>query len=303
MYGFIGIIYDTVFLILSHKNYEAFYSFQSILLSFFKLQQIPYFTLIFIAIGSITIFITFYFNEKLILWGTQYKEIIKIPESTLKELQLLNILEELKIAANMKTIPQIFVVEALYMNAFSNGLSEDKAMIVITSELLQNLNREELQAVLAHEITHIKNMDIRLTLFIGMLSNIMLFLVIGLFDILRFTGLKRTESGNSGLFGSILIILLRISLPLITSLLTLYLSRSRDFIADANSIKLTRNPESLVNALIKIDNNYKENNYIDKGQELRFAAYIYNPSSSFLNKILPNTPTIKQRLALLGVKI
>ena len=298
IYFFIGLLYDVIYYIYYSKFYINGFSFFDVLFSYLKLEYPPYFTLIFIVIGAISVSVAFYFYEKISLWGTNYRELKHSTQTNIKEIQLINIVEELKIASNMRFLPKIFIIDASYMNAFSNGITEEKSMIVVTSELLKNLNRSELQAVIAHEITHIKNLDVKLLLFINILSNIMLLVVDLLFNFSRFTGIKKTD-GNTGLIANIFIIILRIFLPLITTLLTFYLSRSREYIADANSVKLTQDNSSLISALKKIENNYLLNEHLDLGKEFRKNSYIYQPPQKFKN-LFSSQPSLEQRLAALG---
>lgn len=298
IYFFIGLLYDVIYYIYYSKFYINGFSFFDVLFSYLKLEHPPYFTLIFIVIGAISVSVAFYFYEKISLWGTNYRELKHSTQTNIKEIQLINIVEELKIASNMRFLPKIFIIDASYMNAFSNGITEEKSMIVVTSELLKNLNRSELQAVIAHEITHIKNLDVKLLLFINILSNIMLLVVDLLFNFSRFTGIKKTD-GNTGLIANIFIIILRIFLPLITTLLTFYLSRSREYIADANSVKLTQDNSSLISALKKIENNYLLNEHLDLGKEFRKNSYIYQPPQKFKN-LFSSQPSLEQRLAALG---
>jgi heat shock protein HtpX len=300
LYFFLGLLYDVIYYIFYSKAYIDGFSFFDILLSYIRFEHIPYFTLSFVIVGIISVMVAFYFHEKISLWGTNYKEIKKSPSNKFKENQLLNIIEELKIASNMKHVPKAFIIEASYMNAFSNGVTEEKSMIVVTSGLLENLTRAELQAVIAHEMTHIQNMDVKLLLFISILSNIMLLVIDLLFNISRFTGIKKTD-GNSGLIANIFVIILRITLPLITTLLSLYLSRSREYIADANAVKLTQDNSSLISALTKIEQNYLENEHMDAGEEFRKSSYIYFPrKKKWIN--FSTNPSLEQRLSALGGK-
>ena len=91
-----------------------------------------------------------------------------------KEKQLFNILHELKIASGLSYLPKLYVMESPHMNAFASGWDEKNAIIVVTRTMMDELNREELQAVLAHELSHIRHHDIKLALTVSVLSNIML---------------------------------------------------------------------------------------------------------------------------------
>lgn len=99
-------------------------------------------------------------------------------ESTiLEEKKLYNVIEEMKVAAGLSFMPKVYIIEADYMNAFASGLSEKSAMVAITRGLMNKLDRAELQAVMAHELSHIRHQDIKLTMMASVLSNIMLIIV------------------------------------------------------------------------------------------------------------------------------
>ena len=107
------------------------------------------------------------------LLGTDYHEITPTTARNLSDKQLYNIVEELKIAAGLQYMPKIYLIEADYMNAFASGYSEKSAMVAITRGLMAKLDRSELQAVMAHELSHIRHLDIKLTLMASVLANLM----------------------------------------------------------------------------------------------------------------------------------
>src|SRR5207249_9969496 len=108
----------------------------------------------------------------LMLLGTEYHEITPTSAQNVAEQQLYNVVEEMKIAAGLRYMPRVFIIDADYMNAFASGYSEKSAIMAITRGLLQKLNRDELQAVMAHELSHIRHLDIKLTLTASLLANL-----------------------------------------------------------------------------------------------------------------------------------
>src|SRR5258707_11382365 len=106
------------------------------------------------------------------MMGNEYREITNSTSGPAR--QLYNVVEEMKIAAGLKFMPKVYIIEANYMNAFASGLGESNALVAITRGLLEKLDRDELQAVMAHELSHIRHNDIRLTMTVAILSNLML---------------------------------------------------------------------------------------------------------------------------------
>ena len=235
-------------------------------------------TVITVIIACISIAITFKMSDKLMLMGTNSKEITSL-ETALndEEKQLYNIVEELKISAGMTYMPKVYILEDNYTNAFASGYSEKSALIAVTRRLVKLLNRNELQAVVAHELTHTRNNDIKLTLFATVLANIMLLIV----DVL-FRGIL--YSRNRKIDGRIMIIvvILRVVFPLVSYSLLMYLSRTREYMADARAVELMRTNQPMINALKKISGDYEDNEAeitIPKTDEIRRAAYIFNIDS------------------------
>lgn len=246
-------------------------------------QIFPYATLTMVGVAALSIFVTYSFHDRIMLLGTEYHEITPETARNLEERQLYNVVSEMKVAAALKYMPKVYVIEADYMNAFASGYSEKSAMVAITRGLMEKLNREELQAVMAHELSYILHSDIKLTLMASVLANLMLIVLDILFYSVVFggNGRDRRNGGNPVL---LVIILLRYILPITTVLLLLYLSRTREYMADAGCVELTRNNQPLINALLKIHQDHMENRdqygaaYSQTAHEdVRREAYIYDP--------------------------
>lgn len=172
--------------------------------------------------------------------------------------QLMNVVRELAIAANIP-MPRVYLVADTAPNAFATGRDPQHASLAITEGLLQKLDREELQGVIGHELSHVRNLDIRFTLLVATLVG-SIALLADFF--LRFTfwggmsGRRGRDNDSGG--GGIAIIFMVIGLimaivaPLIAGLVQLAVSRQREYLADASSVELTRNPYGLERALAKI---------------------------------------------------
>ncbi len=311
IYGFIGLLFDT-YIQLGHYPGATAGQVMGALITF---QIFPAITLIALAIAGICIYVTYRSYDKLMLMGTEYFEITPQTARNLMETQIYNVVEEMKIAAGLQYMPKVFIIEADYMNAFASGFSEQSSMIAITRGLAEKLDRAELQAVLAHELSHIRHLDIKLTLFASVLSNLILMLV----DILFWSSLfgggggnREDGRGRNQLF--MLIMILRYVLPLITVMLALYLSRTREFMADSGCVELMRDNEPLARALQKIqaDHEAHQQQYAADYQRtphegVRREAYIYDPSQAGISgsgaSLFSTHPSIVERLKAIGIKL
>lgn len=277
----------------------------------------PIATLVLGGVAIISILITYSLHDRIMLLGTEYHEITSGNHRSLPEQQLYNVIEELKIAAGLRYMPKIYLIEADYMNAFASGYSEKSALVAISRGLLNKLERSELQAVMAHELSHIRHHDIKLTLMASVLANITLIALDIMFRGIIFGGRNRRRSGNdnSGII-VVIIILLRFLLPIITILLLLYLSRKREFMADAGAVELTRDNMPLAKALLKINNDHMTNKEqyaaaysATPHEEVRCAAYIFDPKqmglsiSHSMGSMFSTHPSLAARLQALGITL
>lgn len=286
-------------------------SIKEIMLNLLTFKIFPTATSIMIVVACLSLWITFVFHRRLALLGTDYYEVTSDNAKTLAEKQLYNVLEEMKIASGIAFMPKLYIIEADYMNAFASGYSEKNSLIAITRGLLEKLDRDELEAVIAHELSHIRHNDIRVILTAVILSN----LILVAFDIL-FRGVlysRRRDSGSDILI--LVLLIVRFVLPILTLLLMMYLSRTREFMADAGSVELMRSNEPLGRALLKIDSDYADNqeNYQNvykktAHEDLRQVSYLYNPKDagirfmSSLNTLFSTHPPIAERLKALGIE-
>jgi heat shock protein HtpX len=171
---------------------------------------------------------------------------------------LYNLVENLSIANGMR-MPMLAVIETAAMNAFASGVSDATYTVTVTRGLIDGLDREELEAVVAHELTHIRNRDVRLlivaVIFVGVFSFFGELVFRGTFDNgVRIGGHARSRKGDSR--GGGMLVLIAIAAILVAYLLAIVirfaLSQKREYLADAGSVELTKNPDALVRALEKI---------------------------------------------------
>ena len=171
--------------------------------------------------------------------------------------QLYNVVEEMRIAASLPALPRVFIIDTPVPNAFAVGLKPERACVAVTTGLLERLERDELQGVIAHELGHVANRD---TLFMT-LAGVTLGAIVLLADFgmrMLFWGGGRRRSSSSGKGGGaaallmIAALLLAILAPLVARLLYFACSRQREYLADASAAQFTRYPAGLARALRKI---------------------------------------------------
>ena len=196
--------------------------------------------------------------------------------------QLYNIVEEMKIAAGLAVMPEIYIVQSSGLNAFATGIRPEKTAICVTSGLVENLTRDELQGVIAHEMSHILNRDVLFMTFAGvmlgtitMLSNVML----------RGTVLansnnrrSRKKGGFSGGHPIVILIILIFAIvaPILARIFYFTISKKREYLADASAARLTRYPIGLASALHKI----AKHSSVDFVSKITAPMFIVNPQFS-----------------------
>ena len=273
------------------------------------LQALPYATMIMAGLAVISLLVTYSMFDRIMLLGTDSHEVTPETARNLQEKQLYNVVEEMKVAAGLQFMPKVYIIEANYMNAFASGYSEKSAMVAITRGLMEKLDRAELQAVMAHELSHIRHHDIKLTLMVAVLSNILLIVIDVLFYTLIF---RRDRRDNNGLL--MVIMVLRYVLPIITVILAMFLSRTREFMADAGSVELMRDNEPMARALLKISQDHQSHaeEYAEQyGQtaheQVRQASYLFDPSDidpvKSLSSAFSTHPSVDKRLQALGFNL
>jgi len=209
-----------------------------------------------------------------VLWSTGARE-IETPAGD-AETRLVNVVEEMAIAAGVPK-PRVWLIDDADPNAFATGLDAERAHVAVTTGLLTLCTRDELQAVIAHEVGHIKNLDVRLMTFLAALVGAVALIADGLGRTLR-SGFRfgavnggGKSRGKRDNVGPLVLVLLAVWLlswllaPMVTRLLALGVSRKREFLADAMSAQFTRNPLALASALDKIEHAAEPTTSIKRG--------------------------------------
>jgi len=222
-----------------------------------------------------------------------------------------NVTDEMAIAAGLPR-PQLYIVPDSDPNAFATGKDPDHSYIAVTEGLVGTLNREELQGVIAHEMSHIRNFDIRLMTVVAALVGGILLISDGARNMLRYGGARAgvkaagRRSRSAGPAVAILLavwILAVILAPLISQLLALAVSRRREYLADASGAELTRNPLALANALTKLESANAPTASIKKGSAhlciVDPLGRIMNDKEGFVAELFGTHPPLSKRIMLL----
>jgi heat shock protein HtpX len=245
-----------------------------------------------LIVASVLSLASYYGGSSLVLAASGAKEV-----SEAQAPQLLNVIRELSIAANIP-MPRVYVIDDTAPNAFATGRDPKHASVAITTGLLEKLDREELQGVMGHELSHVRNYDIRFTLLVGVLVG-SIALLADFF--LRFTfwggmsggrSSRRSSEGGGGgglqIIVFVLAIVLAILAPFFANLVKLAVSRQREYLADASSVELTRNPYGLERALAKIAT---DTEVLEVANRATQHLYIVNPIKKFESRAAGLTST------------
>jgi heat shock protein HtpX len=221
--------------------------------------------------------------------------------------ELFNVVEEMAIAAGVP-MPRVYLIQDAAPNAFATGRDPQHAAVAITSGLRTKLTRDELQGVIAHEMSHVRNYDIRLMLLLAVLVGTIVMLADLFRQMLWFgPGVRgrggrsrdRDDRGGGGVLILVLVILallLALLAPLLAQLIQLAVSRQREYLADASAVELTRYPQGLANALRKIDADPAVLTHANRGTA---HLYIANPIRKFADRadtLFSSHPPIKDRI-------
>jgi heat shock protein HtpX len=220
--------------------------------------------------------------------------------------RLYNIVEEMKIASGLEYMPSIYIIDDPAMNAFATGRNPKKASVAVTTGLLEKLNRDELQGVIAHEISHIKNRDVQLMVFASILLGAIVILSYYASRVLFFssmTGGRRSSSSGGGGGAQIIILIvglvLMILAPIMAQMIYFAISRKREYLADASAALYTRYPDGLASALEKIQNGGSN---VKKANKATAPMYINNPfykRGMQANSAFATHPPIAERIRIL----
>ncbi len=232
--------------------------------------------------------ISYFQGDKIALWNTGAKPIVKEENA-----YLYRMVENLCITSGAPT-PKIYIIEDSAINAFATGRKPEMASIAVTRGAIEKLTNEELEGVLAHELSHIKNYDIRFMTLVAVL--------VGSISILSHIFLRshllprrsNREGGNAGAIFMLIGVVLAILSPIIAELIKLAISRRREYLADASGALLTRYPAGLANALGKIA---AENQPMANASQATAHLFIANPfAGKKISSLFSTHPPVQDRI-------
>jgi len=253
---------------------------------YYRNPNILYFFVVF-SIGMNVM--SYWYSDKIALKLNKAKQIKKEENP-----ELWNIVENLSITAGLP-MPKLCIINDASPNAFATGRNKEHAVVAVTTGLLQILDKNELEGVIAHELSHIGNKDILLSTVVVVLVGF-ISIIADMFLRSMFWGGARSRDENSGGGGLMLVlgIILSILAPIFATLIQLAISRKREFLADASGALLTRYPEGLANALTKISNYSRP---MASANTATAHLFISNPFP-LPNKKTPATPAITNKIII-----
>ena len=248
------------------------------------------------VVGTVSGIATYYGGARMVLAASRAKEVSHEDAPV-----LFNVVEEMAIAAGLP-MPKVYIIDDTAPNAFATGRDPEHASVAVTSGLLEKLDRDELQGVIAHEMSHVGNFDIRYAMLVGVLVGTTVLISDFFLRGLWFgggRGGRREGGGQAQIIMLIVAILLAILAPLFARLLQLSISRQREYLADATAVQLTRNPKGLADALQKISG---DREVLEAANRATAHLYIVNPIKKFEKRargLFSTHPPIEDRIKIL----
>jgi heat shock protein HtpX len=250
-------------------------------------------------IWGILSLISYFSGSKILLAVSGAKEVTRDVHP-----QLFNIVEEMKISASLPAMPKVYIINDAAPNAFATGMKPENSAVAVTAGLLARLNRDELQGVVAHEVSHIVNRDVMFMTFAGiMLGSIVLISEVFLRSLWfgggRYSSKSSKSSGQGQMIVMIVAIVFAILAPILAQLLYFAISRKREYLADASAVRYTRYPEGLASALEKISDSTIE---LKTANKVTAPMYIVNPlkpKGQKLSNLTSTHPPISERVRIL----
>jgi len=252
-----------------------------------------------VVISVITAFAAYFGGDRMILGFSKAKKADEVGDA-----RVINVVDEMRIAAGLP-MPEVYVIDSMSPNAFATGRNPEHAKVAVTRGLVKLLSREELQGVVAHEISHVRNFDIRYMMIVAAMVGVVALIADGFRRSLWFgRGFGRRSGGRGGggqlqLVFFIVAILMSILAPISVVALQMAVSRKREFLADSSAVELTRNPDALASALEKLE---KRTQPLESANRATQHLYIVNPLKVFGMKsgaVFSTHPPIESRIRLL----
>jgi len=250
-----------------------------------------------VLLSVISSLVSYYWGDKMVLAMSGAR-----PADRKRDFDFFTVTENLAIAAGIPK-PKLYVIEDTAMNAFATGRDPRHAVVCATSGILTRLERRELEGVIAHELSHIKNFDTRLMAVVAVLVGTIAFLADMFMRTLWWGGGRRSRDRDDNLGGILLIIGIALAIlsPIIATMIQLAVSRKREFLADAAGVYLTRYPEGLAKALEKL---HKDKEVLEAATNATAHLFITNPFKgknfgAWFSGLFDTHPPISERIKIL----
>lgn len=227
-----------------------------------------------LIISGLMSFVSYYYSDRIVLKISKAR-----PAERTRDFEYFTVVENLAIASGLPK-PDLYIIDDTAMNAFATGRDPENAVVCVTTGLLQKLDRTELEGVVGHELSHIRNYDIRLMSVVAVMVG-MVALLADFFLRSSFYGRGRSDrKGNAGAIILVIGILFAILSPIVANLIKLAISRRREFLADVGSVSITRQPSGLISALQKISGDHEP---LEAANKATAHMYIANPFKDKVN--------------------
>jgi len=250
-----------------------------------------------LIVSFIMVWVSYYYSDKIVIASVGAH-----PVDRFEEPYLVNVVEGLSIAAGFPKQPSCYIMESDALNAFATGRNPENAAVVVTRGLLQRLNRQELEGVIAHEMSHIRNYDTLIMTIAAVLVGGVTIFANWIFRWMWWGGGGRRErrsngGGSAGIILMIIALVLIILSPILVNLMRLALSRNREYLADASAVQLTRHPDGLISALRTITT---DDNKLEGATKATAHLFISNPLKvKEMSSLFSTHPPIEKRIAAL----
>lgn len=239
--------------------------------------------------STVSAIFSYFYSDKMVLGIAGAKKIKREDDE-----KLYGILENLCIGAGIKKIPDLYLIDDTAMNAFATGRDPGHASIAVTKGLITRLDKREIEGVLAHELSHVKNYDIRLMAITAILVGVVTLIA----NIMLHSRYSSGRDRNTGALFILVGFILALLSPIVAQLIQLAVSRSREYLADSSGALLTRDPQGLASALKKISH---DNEPLEVANEATAHLYISNPlkagvNADFFANLFNTHPPVQERI-------
>lgn len=242
----------------------------------------------------IYILVSYYKSDKIALASVRAK-----PASREKHKMFFNAAENMAIASGLP-VPKLYVMESEQINAFASGRNPENAVICVTTGALQKLDKQELEGVIAHEMSHVANYDIRFMTLVAVLVGLTSIIAQMYLRNLWLGSMGKDRDNRAGLVLLLISVIAAILAPLFANLVSLAISRKREFAADATGVKFTRYPPGLKNALTKIKKESVSEQDKKKYSKAVAPLFMADPYKKKFKDLFSTHPDINERIRRLG---